>query len=278
MAGRRFNYTRRRTLGPDEARVTLHLAQDGGSASAESLRRFEFTFEPDPAQPLPPSARVFVEAYRSSPPARMRFDFGTVERIKPPEDLSLPAFVGSRLPPLFRVKVTDAEREPGKLLAVREGITLKTPGGGASGRRGLLWIAWEDIAPLAWSLEFRENGPHLLIDQQVDPDETLTRDPLFRGLIYPEVFRRVFTHLLIDEPGLAEGAIEDEEAWPLSWLALPRETLGFEEQPPPPGGDAQDPDGEERRHWISELVKHAAVRQNLHKALAEFRGNPMEDS
>ena len=170
------------------------------------------------------------------------------------------------------MKVTDAEGEPGKLLALRDKIELRTPAGSASGRRGLLWIAWEDIEPLAWSLEFRDNGPHLLIDTGVDPDETLTRDPLFRGLIYPEIFRRVFTHVLIEQPGLLEEAV-DEDAWPLGWMRLPPESLEFVEPAPPPGLDPDDPAWEERRRWIDDLVKHAARRQNLHRTLAEHRGH-----
>ena len=80
MAVRRLNYTGRKRIRQTDVRFVIH---EDGSGSA--------TFDGDLSGlgncDLPADARVYVETYRQT--SWMRFDFGTIEAISPPEDRRL---------------------------------------------------------------------------------------------------------------------------------------------------------------------------------------------
>lgn len=259
MPGRRFNYTKRHRLTGGEARIRV-LAREDEKRGVQPPQRFEAEF--DLPGFLPAEARVFVEAYRNSPATRMRFDFGTVGHIRPPADLRLHDFATDPRVPLFRVKVTDVGEAPGRLLAERSSLTPLSPGGGGDGsaRRGLLPVHWTDTAPLAWVLRIDDDGPHLLLDENADANHRWPAEPHFRAFVLPEVFRRVYTRLLITEADLIESAPEEGDGsdhWPLLWMSLPSESLGFTEPPPVRGDD------DEKTGWIDDLVRHAAATHRL---------------
>jgi hypothetical protein len=75
---RTFNYTGRHRITRDA--VSIRVYQKDG------IRYFDADLQLTPGR-LPPSARVFVDAYYER--ASMRFDFGTLEAIKPAHNRSL---------------------------------------------------------------------------------------------------------------------------------------------------------------------------------------------
>lgn len=253
MPSRNFNYTKRLKLKREL--IDIRLAANGEGQPK--------TFTADLKLPgsLPAEARVFVEAYRNSPAARMRFDWGTVEQPRPPADLHLTDFVGISRPPLFRVKVTDITENPGRLLADASNIKAVDPDQKTQQRRGILYIDWADNDGLPWVLDLEyHSGPCLYIDESADPHHEWAGDPMFRGLVYPEVIRRVLHHVLIENPDSAE---DDDAGWPRQWLDFPRKMYGFDVEAP-----ASDDEDAEKSQWISEAVRHCAQAGRFVERLA----------
>ena len=243
MPSRNFNYTKRLKIKRESIDIRLSSNGDGKPKT--------FTANLKLPGSLPAEARVFVEAYRNSPAARMRFDWGTVEQPQPPADLVLSDFVGISRPPLFRVKVTDIDQNPGRLLADASNIHAVDPDQKTEQRRGILYIDWADNDGLPWLLDLEyHNGPCLYIDESADPNHAWAGDPMFCGLVYPEVVRRVLHHVLIDNP---ESADDDDAGWPRQWLDFPRKMYGFATEAPKP-----DDADEDKAGWITDAVRHCA--------------------
>jgi hypothetical protein len=71
-------------------------------------------------------------------------------------------------------------------------------------------------------------------------------------LVYPEVLRRILTHVLVDD----EWTEEDEDGWQADWMRFAR-NLGVSWPPPPPD---QIPD---RLTWADEAISAFARRHQL---------------
>jgi len=258
MPIRRLNYTKRKKLTREQVRIRLSPSAHGGAR----------TFDADLTMPpgLPGDARVFVEAYQASPAARMRFDFGTVDAMHPPpmEKRRLEDF-NNDLPPLFRVKVTDARDQPGKLLADAHQIRPVDPDEKPDRRQGILYISWDDNDGLPWRLELDDDrGAILYIDETADPNHELPGRIEFRALVYPEIIRRVLTSILIEHEG---QFIEDSESWHGRWVSFPHDGFGFTDPPPDP-----DEEDMEKQAWIDAAVRWCSRRAGFCAALA-----PRED-
>jgi hypothetical protein len=255
MPIRRLNYTNRKKLTRDQVRIRLLPGANGDPRPFEA----DLHLPPD----LPGEARVFVEAYRSSPAARMRFDFGSVHAIKPPplEQRRLAEFHDDHRPPLFRVKVTDVTHEPGRLLADAHQIRPLDPDEQPDQRQGILYVAWRDLDGPVWAMDLEdERGPQLLIDAKADPHHDLPDRTEFKALVYPEVIRRVMTWILIDQKG---ESIEDPESWHALWVRFPQRSFGFSEEPP-----AADADDEDKRAWIDDAVRWCSRQAGFCEAIA----------
>lgn len=255
MPIRRLNYTKRKKLTRDQVRIRLTPNGDGRPRTFHA----DLTLPPD----LPGDARVFVEAYRSSPAARMRFDFGTVDAVRAPapDEARLTDFNDDLPPPLFRVKVTDAREAPGKLLAEAHQIRPFDPDEKPDQRRGILFTAWRHLDGTVWELDLDGTvGPQLFIDLTADPNHELPGRTYFKALVYPEVIRRVLTFVLIENDG---AYVDDTTSWHGRWLRFPREMYGFTEETPP--ADASE---EDKRAWIDDAVKFCARKAGLAQAMA----------
>lgn len=260
MSIRRLNYTKRKKLLSKHVRIRL-------SPKAEEKAR---TFEADLQLPagLPADAQVVVEAYRSSPAARMRFDFGTVGAVRPPptEERRLEDFDDVLPPPLFRVKVTDTAGEPGKLLADAHQIRPIDPDEEPNRTRGILYISWKDNEGPVWELELDDpRGPQLFIDKTADPHHELPGRIEFKALVYPEVIRRVLTWILFDGQG---NSVDDPESWHGFWLLFPQRAFGFSEQPP-----KTDSDDDTKFAWIDAVVRHCSREAQFCQALSPKEGD-----
>lgn len=233
---RRLNFTGRRKLARKD--VTIRLGPSGGVEARFVLESYG----------LPPSARVFVEAYRQT--AWQRLDFGTVAEPAPTSALALTGF-GSRQGIRFRVRVVEAEPAgpAPRILALVDGLTAVAPPG-APGGLSLLPVDWGELASRTWSLEIDdESGPLLLVSRALVTDrEAFVGSPEFVSLVLPEVLRRIL------ERALLSGAADDEaeSGWSADWLRLARALPGVA-PPPERGGEAALSDDEE--DWLEGAVE-----------------------
>ncbi len=254
-----FNYTQRRKLSRQQTQITLTpqaKAQDGART---------FNARLDLPDSLPKDARVFVEAYRSSPPARMRFDWGTVADTHPPTNRKLTDFANDARPPLFRVKVTDVSSHPGQLLADGSQIRATESDESPDTKLGILYTLWADNQGPVWKVDFQfHEGPQLIIDESADPDHQLPLTKEFRALVYPEIIRQVLTRLLFGENDGGEGELHDDTLdWPKRWLNYPRDSFVFDEDPP-----TTEADREMKNDWIEDAVNHCARKADFCALLA----------
>lgn len=232
---RRLNFTGRKRLARKD--VTIRLTPSGGVDARFDLASYG----------LPPSARLFVEAYRQT--VWQRLDFGTVGG-PIPSSLALFGF-GSRQGVRFRVRVVEAEPTgpAPRILALVDGLTAVAPPG-APGGLSLLPVDWGDLPAVAWRLEVDdESGPLLLVSRTLVSDrEAFVGSPEFVSLVLPELLRRILTRALLT--GAADD--ETESGWSGDWLRLAR-TLPGVAAPPGRGGEAVLSDEEE--DWLGDVVE-----------------------
>ena len=250
----RLNFTNRKSLKRKHVGVTL--TRDRGRPPVFDVRL-------DLPDGLDGSARLFLEATRSSPPARMRFYLGTVadRRELTRDQRTLTAFADDKLrPPTFRLKVTDVTGTHALLQADARRLTAA----GDDGDEGILFTSWREDQDELWRLELDDpDGPQLALDAQADPTKTLPDQSLFQATVYPAVVRRVLEHVLIDERG---EQLDDEEWWHGRWVGWVRERCGYGE--PLPGAPFDlDQQGEELRTWIDGAVgrvcRHWEMRERV---------------
>ena len=259
-----FNYTNRLKLNREHTQIALSPKKD----SHDGVRTFDAELSlPDK---LHPDALVFIEAYRASPPARMRFEWGRVSDLQPPDDRRLTDFANDPRPPLFRVKVTDVAEHPGRLLADGSQIRPTDPDKAPDTRKGILYTSWGNNDGPVWAVNFENiDGPELIIDESADPDHDLPLTKHFRALVYPEIIRQVLTRLLLSEDEGGEGELHDDTlSWPKQWLYFPRDAFGFSQPPPDTEADRQI-----RLDWVNDAVNHCAKKAGFCTLLA-----PEEDT
>lgn len=248
MAIRRMNYTKRTNLHKHHVQISL------GPENGDGVRTFSVKLDlPDT---LPTSAMLALEAYNSSPPVRMRYDLGTVgsPRVLTPDEAVLTDFPREVETPMFRFKAIDPEENRGRLIADARQIRPINAADKAETRQGLLYIGHKRLDGLVWDLEVDRPGeePTLWIDIDADPARELARDPKFVGLVYPEVFRDVLTHLVIDEE---MNGIGDEGEWGNAWFTFACGLPGMAGEPEP----ASEHDEDERRQWIARAIRAFAL-------------------
>lgn len=216
---RRLNYTSRKRLALDHARISLRQS-DGAWGFDAVLGLQNLT--------LPPTARVFVEAYRRMD--WMRFYFGTVGALAEPPDRRLTRFeTPSSI--LFRVRVVSPDGSPsGKLLAEADRISPTTPQKTDKGRRTLLSVQPTALDGELFRLDL-SGDPVSLVERSVgELWESTASSLVFQALVYPTVLREILATMVTDWPD------EDEtDGWRGDWARLARGLPGFE--PPPSGED-----------------------------------------
>lgn len=226
--GFRINSTGRRRILREH--VTVRLLDAGGGQPP--------TFTADIKLPaelkLDTAAKVYVEPYVKS--SSMRFDFGTVGQIAPPSNCVLSEIdAGATI--LFRVKVVDETAEVGRILAAANGIRPEDDSDGDD-RRPLLPVRSIDLGEEIWQLQIdKDSGPVLVVNSRI-PDliETLKRDAILQGVVYPEVVRRM-VHTLFKEG----SELDDEDDWVSDWRAWIESQLGREIA----DGETDDPEAVE---------------------------------
>jgi hypothetical protein len=211
---RRFNYTGRKKLMRTDVRIYVQEAKNGQPQSFTADVRIL------PELKLDPQARVYVEAYIGV--SSMRFDFGTVAAVIPPEDCSL-TDIDEGAPVLFRVRVVDETQHVGRLLAAANGIRPEGEDDGKH-RKSLLPLRSCDLGEEIWWLDFSDldAGPQLAVNSRIpDIAERLQSDATLMGLIYPEVVRQIARRIWTEDAGVPEDA-----EWLADWKTWLEEQLG----------------------------------------------------
>lgn len=227
--GFRVNSTGRQRILRESIHIRLNSAEGGRPPNFTADIRL-----PEHLR-LDPTAKIYVEPYVKS--SSMRFDFGTVGRVTPPDSCVLSDIdAGANI--LFRVKVVDESDGVGRILASANGIRPQDDADG-DGRRPLLPLKSANLEEEIWQLEIdRDAGPTLIVNSRV-PDlvERLKRDALLQGVIYPEVVRR-----LVRELHGADNRYEEDQEWVTDWKAWIAAQLGRQIEE----GEAEDGDTVER--------------------------------
>lgn len=243
---RRYNYTDRKAVDRSDARVSIQ----------EDSHRFQAALKLD-EYGLPEAARVFVEAYRQT--SWMRFDFGTVAAILPPEDLRLDEFETLE-GILFRVRVTATDDPSGRLLAEGDQISpARLPKTGEEGREPLLPIKPQNLGEEVCRVDF-EGRPMLLVNNQFGDWQALARSPAFVCIALPQALREILTRILYVEKYYET---EDPADWKACWLSFATRIPGSS-TPPGEGEDDRFDD------WVNEAVAGFARMQNMRERFNAF--------
>lgn len=246
---RRLNFTSRRRLS--RADVTVRLAP-----VADGRARIEATFALEKYR-LPPSARVFVEAYRQT--SWQRFDYGTVAAPITAGSTVLRDF-GTGQGVRFRVRIVEAATNGGapRVLALVDDLRALGPPEGKGGL-SLLPIEWGEFEGHTWRLEVdEESGPLLLISRALVPDrEAFVGSREFASLVLPVVLQRVLERALLQAP---DADFSEGEGWAADWLRLAQELPGVG---PPPDRAAGSFLSDDQLDWIDEAVEAFSKRHGI---------------
>ncbi len=250
---RRFNYTGRQLVNRAHARIIID----------ENPLRLQAILKLDDYG-LPSDARVFVEAYRQT--TWMRFDFGTLQNLRAPEDCALAAFETPE-GMLFRVKVTASAGAAGRLLAEADQIPSvsradETP----EPRQPLLPVKPHDLGREIFRIDYSSGPPILLVNKDVGDCKALAHSAPFICLIYPQVLREILTRILRIE---GRYEFESEADWQAQWLQFASQIPGGSEPPALPADDETLDD------WIDEVV---GAFGRMHNITDRFRAFLNEDA
>lgn len=213
--GFRINSTGRKRLLREHVRILLNDTGNGNPPT------FTADINIPPELKLDPAAKVYVEPYVKS--SSMRFDFGTAGLVVQPANCVL-SDIDAGATVLFRIKVVDEAGEIGRILASANGIRPEEDSDG-NDRKPLLPVVTANLGEEIWQLEIdKDSGPTLKVNSRI-PDlvETLKRDPILQGVIYPEVVRRMAQALLSPD-----NEYDDGEDWVADWNTWFESQLGRE--------------------------------------------------
>lgn len=205
---RHFNFTGRTNI---PAHMVSAVVQPPGP---DGVRSFDMRIGDLTSLELPSAACVYVEPYVKS--SSMRFAFGTVGAILPPDDRSLPE-IDDGANVLFRVLVVDETDRVGRLLALADKIA---PLGDEQQRDAILPLVTKDLGEVVWRLEAGEGTqPRLLINSRFSGfKQRLLEDPLMMGAVLPLAVRDALRVVRKDDDEACE--------WVARWRQFVEEVAG----------------------------------------------------
>lgn len=209
---------------------------------------------------FPATARVVVEAYRQLD--LVRFDFGTISRIKPPENCRLSEF-GTLTGLRFRVRIISEEVPRGRLLGVADRILPEDSQQQQLPRVPLLLVRSQDLGREIWRLEF-DDEPRLLINSRVADKQQLVQSAAFQSLVLPEILRSILSRLTIVRQ---RQCSEQPTDWTAQWLRFAISLPGVSGLPEQPGGEP-DPD------WVDMVVGSFCRWRQTDQLFRSFWRNP----
>ena len=233
---RRLNYTGRHRI--KRSCVTIRLRTEGNGS-----RSFDAHIDLSDMS-LPEDAQVFVEAYHAS--SYMRFTFGTVGQMIPPDDRRLTDIMAN-CRPRFRVKVVDRRQALGRILAVADKLVPLREEDEAAERGNLLPVEYRDLGAQIWRLDLTDS-PILELNNRVDGIADVARsDGQFLALVYPEALRQILLRVVLsDREGITDPDMDPDD-WRCQWLRFAGSLPGV--AAPVPGLD-----DDELRDWVDDAV------------------------
>ena len=261
---RRFNRTGRVSIPKARATVTLRrVKRNGGIRQREAPvgvpdTRWCFDLRLDLAgYRFPSDARVRVEAWRGN--AFQRWDWGTVGAAVVPVERDR-VLMDVPETSQFRVSVI-AGGDSGRLLGLADKLRPRLP------VESLLPLVPADLGGEVWRLDYGEGDDVVVLKVNRDLpdfDQTVRGNPMFRGLVMPQVLRSILERaLLID----CEDPAEPEGRWS-SWFDLAR-SMFPDRAPPSVSSSAEDDEIALADRWIEQVV--AAFSTDKVKALEGVR-------
>ncbi len=199
---RKFNYTGRKKINTSNINITLF--------SNGSLKQFDADLNFDNMD-LPGNASVYIEPYYHF--SFMRFSFGTVEKISPPNDTVIREIPFSDII-YFRIKVVDESNNNGLLLAYADKIKPVSSEIKQDNRRSLLPVNFS--APLnhkPFKLNFTDDSPILDINKNIDNPKDVLKSKEFTSLVFPSLVKEIATTLANDYIEY----IEYDDHWASDW-------------------------------------------------------------
>jgi len=243
---RTFNYTGRKKIPRSEVSVRIHSVN--GQAPT-----FDAKFDLSKIK-LPGHAKVYVEAYHRA--SYMRFHYGCVSEIRPPQDRTLADIEGGGTAQ-FRLKVIDESTEHGQVLAEADGVTPIESDDAHANHRSILPVVVCELGDQIWRVVFDsgDGRPVLELNKSVDGIGQLAKtDNSFLALVYPAVVRLVLDQILRGRDRVREvdGPADD---WRYQWLQFARTLPGIVDPPMSTEDDDEDEILEDQqRAWIDDVV------------------------
>ncbi len=121
----------------------------------------------------------------------------------------------------FKIKVVDPSADA-RLLGLADNIPLVNPADVVGDPDGLLLVRWSDIGQQIWKLDFdpaADGKPELLLSRRLrEHEKKLSGDPMFRGCVLPEVFRRILEQAII----VYGYDADDDRSWFSDWIGWMR--------------------------------------------------------
>jgi hypothetical protein len=255
----RINHTGRRKIDKQHAIVALRDEPVG------TRRGWYFELQLDlSSYPLPPDARLFVEASRQA--VLMRFDLGTINTRLPLSTLqrTLTDFNPDPDGVKFRLKVTQPDGpDAGKLLAEADGIRPDIDNSGVFPLIDL--VAANDLGQVPWELQLvpTDSALPLLRINQALGGKDYARNPDAKPLLMYAAAREVFTALI----GTATDDLDpdDEHHWATLWSRYATEVL---QQPDP---QSIDNSPEATKQWIDAAAAAFADKLKLVDSVVQHR-------
>lgn len=253
---RRLNFTGRRKLSRGDVTIRLAPGADGRPAVHAS---FDLA-----RHGLPPTSRLFVEAYRQT--SWQRFDFGTVGSPGPRDPAVLRAFATAQ-GVKFRVRVVEADPAASapRILAHVDDLRPAAPPAGRGGL-SLLPVDWGELTTHTWKLEVDdESGPLLLVSRALVSDrESFVGSREFVSLVLPSLLETILSRALLHASEV-EG--DDAGGWASDWLRLARSLPGVGAPPVRGRGSAS---GEDEEDWVERAVEAFARNHGVPERFAAW--------
>lgn len=245
---RHFNYTHRVRIAASKIHVEVERGENGKYRGL--IKKLDLSDCGRHSEEIWRAAHVIVEARRVSMGLYHKQILGTVagiEQTKPITPIELAEFPDeSEI--VFRFKVVAADRKLlGEIDGVRTGERAETE------KEPLIPLVPTDLKEELWRVDFGDeaSGPRVLVNKRLpNPSGLLTRDPVIRGLIMPQIARQVLEVVATTE--------QQSEPWAANWISF-ADRLGHPELP-----DGDD-DGAVRE-WVDDVVESFTLRLKMASA------------
>ena len=237
---RRLNFTQRKRISQSDVSIRL-IDEDAPPLSFEAQVSLD-------GYDLPPTANVFLEAYRRN--SYMRFPWGTVSDTRRVVRRLTLTDIDSSDTVYFRVKVVGSADEDGLIIAQADRIRVN------AADQSILPVSVTDLDEIVWRVSFDDDEPFLLVNSRIEGILDLVRsDASFGALVYPAVLRDILERLC---PEVTEGG-DDQQHWVNTWETF-AQSLNAEPIP--------QSDGPGRDQWIDSTVNLFA---SSHRLLDRYR-------